>query len=148
MKLRTLNQLRPLRTFIVGIRLFWMRRRGIEIGEGSTVSMSAKLRGRIRIGRYTYVAFKTRLDTGRAQGEESPIDIGDNCFIGGGSTILPGTQIGDDCIVAAGAVVSGTVPPRSIVAGNPARVIRSDIKVGQYGVLEVAVANTRKLYRP
>ena len=61
--------------------------------------------------------------------------------------IMPGVTVGDESIVAAGAVVFDDVPPRSIVAGNPARVIRSDIKVGRFGRLDGADDNTRRLYR-
>jgi len=44
--------------------------------------------------------------------------------IGSGSTILPNTIIGENAIVGAGSVVTKDVPPNSIVAGNPARVLR------------------------
>ena len=46
-----------------------------------------------------------------------------NCFIGSRSIILQGTSIGPDSVVAAGAVVTRDVPPGSVVAGSPARVI-------------------------
>lgn len=49
--------------------------------------------------------------------------IGDNVFIGSNSAIMDGSDIGDDAIIAAGSVVSGTVAARSIVSGNPAKVI-------------------------
>jgi acetyltransferase-like isoleucine patch superfamily enzyme len=48
--------------------------------------------------------------------------------IGSGSTILCGVEIGSDAIVGAGSVVTRSVPPRTIVAGNPARELR---KVGE-----------------
>lgn len=51
------------------------------------------------------------------------IHIGNNCFIGYNSIILPGTNIGDNCIVGAGSVVSGTIPENSVIAGNPAKFI-------------------------
>jgi hypothetical protein len=44
-----------------------------------------------------------------------------------GAIILPGSRIGDDSIVAAGAVVRGDIPPGSVVAGNPAKIV-SDVK--------------------
>lgn len=53
------------------------------------------------------------------------ITIGKNCFIGCNAIILKGTVLGDGCVVGAGAVVSGEYPPRSIIAGNPAKVIRT-----------------------
>ena len=52
------------------------------------------------------------------------IHIGKNCFIGCNSIILKGTVLGDGCVVGAGAVVAGKFEDGSIVAGNPARVIK------------------------
>ncbi len=54
-----------------------------------------------------------------------PITIGKNCFIGCNAIILKGTVLGDGCVVGAGAVVSGRYPAHSVIAGNPARVIRT-----------------------
>lgn len=54
-----------------------------------------------------------------------PIVIGNNCFIGCNSIILKGTVLGDGCVVGAGAVVSGKFPPNSVIAGNPAKVIKN-----------------------
>jgi acetyltransferase-like isoleucine patch superfamily enzyme len=51
--------------------------------------------------------------------------IGNNCWLGGGITILAGVTIGDGCIIAAGSVVTRSVPPNSIVAGVPAKVVKS-----------------------
>lgn len=50
--------------------------------------------------------------------------IGNDVWIGQGANILPKAQIGDGVIIGAGAVVHGAVPPYSIIAGNPAQVIR------------------------
>jgi acetyltransferase-like isoleucine patch superfamily enzyme len=52
------------------------------------------------------------------------VRIGDNVWIGRGATILPGVEIGDHAVVAAGSVVVGEVPARTVVAGNPATVRR------------------------
>jgi acetyltransferase-like isoleucine patch superfamily enzyme len=54
-----------------------------------------------------------------------PIHIGDNVWIGFGSCILPGVAIGEGSIVGARSVVTEAVPPYTIVAGNPARVVRT-----------------------
>ncbi len=51
------------------------------------------------------------------------IDIRDNVFVGHGSIILPGVTIGPNAIVAAGSVVNRDVPPGTIAAGVPARVV-------------------------
>lgn len=46
------------------------------------------------------------------------------CWIGANVTILPGVTIGENAVVGAGSIVTRDVPPRTVVAGNPARVIR------------------------
>ena len=53
-----------------------------------------------------------------------PIAVGNDVFVGAHAIVLKGTTLGDGCVVGAGAVVSGTFPARSIVAGNPARVVK------------------------
>lgn len=53
-----------------------------------------------------------------------PIVIGKNCFIGCNSIVLKGTVLGDGCVVGAGAVVSGKFEANTVIAGNPARVIK------------------------
>jgi acetyltransferase-like isoleucine patch superfamily enzyme len=53
----------------------------------------------------------------------SPIEIGDDVFIGARAIILKGVKIGSGAVIGAGAVVTRDVPSRSIVAGNPARVV-------------------------
>jgi maltose O-acetyltransferase len=62
----------------------------------------------------------------RIQGCEvaKPIVIKDNVWIGGGAILLPGVTIGRNAVVGAGAVVTRGVPANTVVAGNPARVIR------------------------
>lgn len=62
----------------------------------------------------------------RIQGWEvaKPIVIEDNVWIGGAAILLPGVRIGRNAVVGAGAVVSRSVPANTVVAGNPARVIR------------------------
>jgi len=57
--------------------------------------------------------------------KEAPIVIGDGAWIGARAVILPGVTIGRRCLVAAGAVVSRDVPDDTLVAGNPAREVRT-----------------------
>ncbi|ROU02675.1 CatB-related O-acetyltransferase [Histidinibacterium lentulum] len=51
-------------------------------------------------------------------------EIGHDVWIGRDAKILPGARIGSGCIVGAGAVAGGRLPPYSVVAGNPGRVVR------------------------
>lgn len=51
------------------------------------------------------------------------IEVGNNCYIGANVILLPNVSIGDNCIISAGAVVTKDIPPNSIAAGVPARVI-------------------------
>lgn len=54
-----------------------------------------------------------------------PITIGNNVWIGGGVQICPGVTIGEGAVIGAGSVVTRDVPPHTVVAGNPARAIKS-----------------------
>lgn len=56
--------------------------------------------------------------------EPRPVRIEDGVFLGTGAIVLPGVTVGARSLVAAGAVVAQDVPPNSVVAGNPARVVR------------------------
>ncbi|KAJ6635631.1 Maltose O-acetyltransferase [Pseudolycoriella hygida] len=53
-----------------------------------------------------------------------PVTIGNNCWLGGHCTIVPGVVIGDNVVVGAGSVVTKDVPSNVVVAGNPAKIIR------------------------
>jgi acetyltransferase-like isoleucine patch superfamily enzyme len=111
----------------------------MDIGEGTAISMSAKLdltnpRG-LHIGTYSVVTFGAAILThDYVNNVHRDVRIGDNCFIGAHAIILPGVTIGDGCVVAAAAVVARDVPAGSLVAGNPARVVEHNIKTTHYGV--------------
>lgn len=51
------------------------------------------------------------------------VEIGPYCFIGAGSSILPGVTLGKGCVVSAGSVVGSSAPDFSILRGNPARIV-------------------------
>jgi maltose O-acetyltransferase len=146
--LKSLNQLRPLRLLLTGARRRWLQwRTGLVIDPSCSLSLSARLlphrHGGITIGADTLIAFKTLIDARDLNsGAIRPIRIGRRCFIGGGSMVMPGVTIGDGVIVAAGAVVMADVPGGTIVAGNPARVVREGITVGRFGRLAIADANS------
>lgn len=54
-----------------------------------------------------------------------PVIIGDNVWIGANATILPGVTIGNHVIIGAGSVVVRNIPDKSLVVGNPSRIIKS-----------------------
>jgi len=58
-------------------------------------------------------------------GNVAPINIGNKVFIGMHCLIMKGSKLGDGCVVGAGSVVKGTFPPGSIIAGNPAKIVKS-----------------------
>lgn len=136
---RGLNRLSSLRNLLVTLKRGYYRRiMGMDIHPSAQFSLSAKFDRTfpigVHVGPQSYVAFDARILThDRTRGLYLHTRIGANCFIGGCSLILPGVEIGDNCVVGAGSVVTRSVPPRSIVAGNPARIVRSDIEVGPYG---------------
>jgi len=124
---------------IVVRRQYYVRIWHMDLGQGTTISTSAKLdktnpRG-IHIGKYTVVTFGCAiLAHDYVNGVNRDVRIGDNCFIGAHSIILPGVTIGDSCVVAAGSVVARDVPSGSLVAGNPARILEHNVETTRYGV--------------
>ncbi len=53
-----------------------------------------------------------------------PIKIGDNCWFGANVSVMPGITIGSGCVIAAGSVVTKDLPPDSMAAGVPAKVVK------------------------
>lgn len=64
-----------------------------------------------------------------------PIRIGSDVWIGGGAIVLPGVTLGDASVIGAGSVVTRDVPPCTVVAGNPARPLRTLDAGGQDGAM-------------
>ncbi len=113
----------------------------IKIGNHVGISgATIYARDSIEIGNYTLIGANTKifdndfhpLDSKERLNDDSlnlvtkPIKIGENVFIGCNSIILKGTEIGDNCVVGAGSVVHGKFLENSIIAGNPARLIKQN----------------------
>lgn len=112
---------------------------GITIGNRTGISARAYLAGQggITIGNDVIFGpnvqifsenhnFSNLSATIKEQGvSRDAVFIGNNCWVGGGVTILAGVVIGDGCVIAAGSVVTKSVPANSISAGVPAKVIKS-----------------------
>jgi acetyltransferase-like isoleucine patch superfamily enzyme len=97
---------------VLGDHLILDARAGLTIGENVNLSSNVA----IWTGQHDYQS----PDFGY---EEAPVRIGDYTWLCFRATILPGVTVGEGAVVAACAVVTRDVPPFSVVAGNPARVI-------------------------
>lgn len=123
-----------------GKRIKYLRDAGAKIGEGCHISSVGILGTEpylVEVGNNVYFSGTPSLythDGGTAQlyyagltdkkyDNFGKIKIGDNCFIGAGSTILKNVTVGDNCIIGAGSVVSRSVPSGHVVAGVPAKIV-------------------------
>lgn len=106
----------------------------LEIGDLSRLNDGVNVYATqsIKIGHHTRIADMTYIyDTNSHQVspdspiKHAPVKIGNNVWIGAKSLIMQGTVIGDHSVIAAGSVLFGIIPPKSLAAGNPARVIKS-----------------------
>lgn len=139
MPARSLNRLALLRGALVWLKRQYLTRVwGMQIDPTAQFSLSARFdktnpRG-VHIGPRSYIAFDVAVLThDRTRQLYADTRIGRDCFIGARSIILPGVSIGDGSVVGAGSVVVHDVPAGSVVAGNPARIIRDGVEVGPFG---------------
>lgn len=101
---------------------------GVSINYGTALSARSRVRvgHRTKIGPYCVIADSDLPFPLGAADEDRPlaIEIGDDVWLGGRVTVLPGARIGDGAVVSAGSIVSGDIPANAVASGNPARVLR------------------------
>lgn len=113
----------------------------ISIGAGTRLNANVTLGadfGEIRIGRDVLIGMNTVLRAANHKYDRSPavpirqqghegglISIGDDVWLGANVCVMPEVEIGEHSIIGAGAVVTASIPPRSIAAGVPARVLKT-----------------------
>ncbi|OHB59816.1 MAG: hypothetical protein A2173_01015 [Planctomycetes bacterium RBG_13_44_8b] len=115
-----------------------LNKKNVAIGVGCALNHGVLLQGRTKVvlGDYINISQVVMiLDGGLLESDifnkvkrkrhcAKPVIIHDHVWIGAGAIILPGVTIGEQSIVAAGSVVTRDIPPRWMVAGVPARLIR------------------------
>lgn len=109
----------------------------IRIGEGSRINgLTVHCREKVEIGRDSVTGSAIILDNDVHEMKNpknilygpvksKPVVVGDNCWLCGQSALLKGTRVGDNSVVGFRAVVSGEFPTDCVIAGNPAKVLKT-----------------------
>ncbi|MGL4774732.1 MAG: 2,3,4,5-tetrahydropyridine-2,6-dicarboxylate N-acetyltransferase [Clostridium sp.] len=98
---------------------------GAEIGDGTMVDMNAVVGARGKLGNNVHLGAGAVVAGVLEPPSKEPCTIGDNVMIGANAVILEGVKIGAGAVVAAGSVVVSDVPEGVVVAGSPAKIIKS-----------------------
>lgn len=104
-----------------------------EIGRGTRFGyggMGVVIHERSRIGEDCIISQQVTIG-GRA-GHINPPRVGNRVYVGAGAKLIGDIDIGDECVIGTNSVVMQNVPNRSVVAGIPARVIKSNIDITYY----------------
>lgn len=97
---------------------------GAVIGEGTMIDMNVVLGGRATVGKNCHIGAGSVLAGVIEPPSAKPVIVEDDVVIGANCVVLEGVTVGKGAVVAAGAVVIEDVPPNTVVAGTPARVIK------------------------
>jgi acetyltransferase-like isoleucine patch superfamily enzyme len=123
---KVLAVVRVYRKCSLEIKIYVYRRLGAKIGE--KVRLFGRIDGvnphLVTIGNYSVIGKGSQLATHCPIRGPQPITIGEYVWIGFGVVVLPGVKVESYSVVGAGSVVTKDIPPYSIAAGNPARILR------------------------
>jgi tetrahydrodipicolinate N-acetyltransferase len=97
---------------------------GAVVGDGTMLDMNCVVGARALVGRDCHIGAGAVLAGVLEPPSAEPVIIEDEVLIGANAVVLEGVRVGRGSVVAAGAVVTQDVPPRTVVAGQPARVIK------------------------
>ena len=97
----------------------------LDMAEGIVLGSQVTLAERVLILTHTNVGYKDHPLQKHFPASASPVRIENGAFVGANVTLLPGITIGAGSFVAAGAVVTADVPPKTLMAGVPARPLRA-----------------------
>lgn len=112
------------RKLIIGDRCFVGDEVKLDVRGGVTMEDDVTLSGRVTIVTHINVGFDSHPLQKYYPTKEEKVIIRRGAYIGTGAILLPGVTIGKESVVAAGAVVTKDVPPRSVVVGVPAKCIK------------------------
>lgn len=98
---------------------------GAVIGAGSMIDMNTVLGGRAIVGKHSHIGAGAVLAGVVEPASAKPVTIGDDVLIGANAVVIEGVSVGDGAVVAAGAIVTKDVKPHTLVAGVPAKVIKT-----------------------
>ncbi|MCD7749560.1 MAG: 2,3,4,5-tetrahydropyridine-2,6-dicarboxylate N-acetyltransferase [Oscillospiraceae bacterium] len=113
---------------------------GAVVGEGTMIDMGAILGGRATVGKNCHIGAGAVLAGVIEPASATPVIIEDNVLVGANAVIIEGVHVGANSVVAAGAVVIEDVPDGMVVAGCPARIIKTkDAGTTQKTALEAAL---------
>lgn len=97
----------------------------LDLAEGIRLEAQVTLAERVLILTHTNVGYHDHPLQSHFPASAAPVLLERGCFVGAAATILPGLTVGREAFVAAGSVVTRDVPPRTVVAGVPARAVRA-----------------------
>jgi acetyltransferase-like isoleucine patch superfamily enzyme len=123
-----------------GVRMILGPHAKLTIGDQTRITSNTNLfvKSDIEIGKETQISWGVQImDTdfhyildheGNKRTNTKKVKIGNRVWVGSRATILKGVTIGDGAVIGAGSVVTKDVPPRTLVGGNPAQIIKQDVE--------------------